>query len=975
MATEVGVIYSDWSLPWVMPSGKSSSYRIRLHYDLKEETNTEISYTIRGFVDLTHGYNTKFTGILRFGDSQVTGTSPVVTELDVPIFYYTKTFTKSENETTVLLYAEVSPEHGGWEQKTVTVSADIPIPAKWYTITFNANGGSNPPASQKKIHGTNLTLTTETPTRAGYDFVSWNTAADGSGTSYASGAAFSTNADTTLYAQWHISYVPPKVENIRAYRVANGKSGYNPDVLSSGTKIYAEFKLTNPVSGTVTVSAKFGTTASASSGTSGSIKYFYSPDSHLPATSIETVTFTLSVTDYKNNKYTYTYSTFVSKEIYIFDAFKGTSGSTEYQSFALGGNARDFSSSSRSSKGDFDCYMDASFKGSMTIATPLPIASGGTGASTVAAARNNLGLGNTSGALPVANGGTGATSLATVQENLGIKANSERIATIAADLNVQKSRIDTFTSLPEGSTSGNAELADIRVGADGTTYDTAGNAVRGQIGELKSDLSQIPTHFEYITVTQQHGKRWQYSDNFNLIDAAGYYACDFSAEENQEYTIRARNVGTNTTFAIAFFNGNTLIHSITDAPTTDNHTVVVKAPTGCNSIRFTTNNNSNPYVLVKKKALGKLDAVYVALSGSDDHTGEKSHPFQTIAKAVDSNLSDTIVVANGRYQAPISISDRKKVHLIGALDGTTVIDYTTTITPITGSSGVKEVAFSSIESDAIYKVFVSKELQISQTGNATAYTVNLWSFDGLTLMIPKETLAEVQSTENTWTYDGSKIYVNGTGSDYKLVNSYEDNGAYFSNIQELTLENINVRYSGYNNCKIENCNNIKVIGCDFSNSGRQHGMTIDNSNGTIEKCTAFRNCYDGFNIHNKGNTVFIDCESGYNRDDGLSHHDGSTGTVIGGKYHHNYKGGISPTYDAKVDIYNALCSSNGYGIYYSTVSEPTECIISGCSLVGNNAYGLRVVGYNITSIGTIYADNNSNSKADGGGSIYNLGGN
>ena len=410
MATEVGVIYSDWSLPWVMPSGKSSSYRIRLHYDLKEETNTEISYTIRGFVDLTHGYNTKFTGILRFGDSQVTGTSPVVTELDVPIFYYTKTFTKSENETTVLLYAEVSPEHGGWEQKTVTVSADIPIPAKWYTITFNANGGSNPPASQKKIHGTNLTLTTGIPTRAGYDFVSWNTAADGSGTSYASGAAFSTNADTTLYAQWHISYVPPKVENIRAYRVANGKSGYNPDVLSSGTKIYSEFKLTNPVSGTVTVSTKFGTTASASSGTSGSIKYFYSPDSHLSVTNSETITFTLSATDYKNNKYTYTYTTFVSKEIYIFDAFKGSSGSTEYQSFALGGNARDFSSSSRSSKGDFDCYMDASFKGNMTIATPLPIASGGTGASTVAAARKNLGLGNTSGALPVANGGTGKTT-------------------------------------------------------------------------------------------------------------------------------------------------------------------------------------------------------------------------------------------------------------------------------------------------------------------------------------------------------------------------------------------------------------------------------------------------------------------------------------------------------------------------------------------------------------------------------------
>lgn len=552
---------------------------------------------------------------------------------------------------------------------------------------------------------------------------------------------------------------------------------------------------------------------------------------------------------------------------------------------------------------------------------------------------------------------------------------------LLAEANAAVSQLDTFLNgridniIAGGEAPSASEIVDARYGADGVTYPSLGAAIRDQVTALKSDLSQIPTHFEYITVTQQHGKRWQYYDNFNLIDAAGYYACDFSAEENQEYTIRARNVGTNTTFAIAFFNGNTLISSITDAPATDNHTVVVKAPTGCNSIRFTTNNNSNPYVLVKKKALGKLDAVYVALSGSDDHTGEKSHPFQTIAKAVDSNLSDTIVVASGRYQAPISISDRKKLHLIGAVDGTTVIDYTTTITPTTGSSGVKEVAFSSTESDAIYKVFVSKELQISQTGNATAYTVNLWSFDGLTLMIPKETLAEVQSTENTWTYDGSKIYVNGAGSDYKLVNSYEDNGAYFSNIQELTLENINVRYAGYNNCKIENCNKIKVIGCDFSNAGIQHGMAIDNSNGTIEKCTAFRNCYDGFNIHNKGNTVFIDCESGYNRDDGMSHHDGSTGTVIGGKYHHNHKGGISPVYDAKVDIYNALCSYNGYGIYYSTVSESTECIISGCSLVGNNGYGLRVVGYNITSMGTIYADNNSNSKADGGGSIYNLGGN
>lgn len=50
----------------------------------------------------------------------------------------------------------------------------------------------------------------------------------------------------------------------------------------------------------------------------------------------------------------------------------------------------------------------------------LPIANGGTGQKTVAAARNALGLGNTSGAVPVANGGTGATTAAGARTNLGI---------------------------------------------------------------------------------------------------------------------------------------------------------------------------------------------------------------------------------------------------------------------------------------------------------------------------------------------------------------------------------------------------------------------------------------------------------------------------------------------------------------------------------------------------------------------------
>ena len=48
------------------------------------------------------------------------------------------------------------------------------------------------------------------------------------------------------------------------------------------------------------------------------------------------------------------------------------------------------------------------------------------------------------------------------------------------ELEVERKRIDSFTSLPSGSTTGDAELIDARVGANGIIYESAGEAVRDQ---------------------------------------------------------------------------------------------------------------------------------------------------------------------------------------------------------------------------------------------------------------------------------------------------------------------------------------------------------------------------------------------------------------------------------------------------------------------------------------------------------------
>ncbi|MFV0466204.1 MAG: InlB B-repeat-containing protein [Lachnospiraceae bacterium] len=97
----------------------------------------------------------------------------------------------------------------GDEIRTGSIDEDIKLYAVWaqnaYEIAFDANGGIGTMVNQKCTFDVSAELNDNLFTRTGYDFVSWNTTKDGTGTTYSNKQTILNlvdNGTITLYAQW-----------------------------------------------------------------------------------------------------------------------------------------------------------------------------------------------------------------------------------------------------------------------------------------------------------------------------------------------------------------------------------------------------------------------------------------------------------------------------------------------------------------------------------------------------------------------------------------------------------------------------------------------------------------------------------------------------------------------------------------------------------------------------------------------------
>lgn len=91
----------------------------------------------------------------------------------------------------------------GWRQTLAPTNVSVSAKTS-YTVSFNANGGSNAPSAQTKWYAEDLTLTTSQPTRSGYTFKGWSSSANGS-VEYSSGGTYSQDSAITLYAVWQVN--------------------------------------------------------------------------------------------------------------------------------------------------------------------------------------------------------------------------------------------------------------------------------------------------------------------------------------------------------------------------------------------------------------------------------------------------------------------------------------------------------------------------------------------------------------------------------------------------------------------------------------------------------------------------------------------------------------------------------------------------------------------------------------------------
>lgn len=117
------------------------------------------------------------------------------------------------------------------------------------------------------------------------------------------------------------------------------------------------------------------------------------------------------------------------------------------------------------------------------------------------------------------------------------KSSVTQLNNLQNQINVEKARIDELSTLEEGSTTGDAELIDIRTGFDGEIYSSAGNSTRNQVLKVDKNVKSLFNRKQLYDKNQGEFLNGYYDASGNFISNANLYGLYIEVEPNTTYTI------------------------------------------------------------------------------------------------------------------------------------------------------------------------------------------------------------------------------------------------------------------------------------------------------------------------------------------------------------------------------------------------------------------------------------------------------